>query len=87
MIGDYRPECDIPGVSGKVLDAATSDVPARQAVLTLSANSCPIQATIERQVQGFTLISRTPWEIQRAVIQIQKGIDSDRVALILMQHD
>ena len=34
-------ERDIPQILGNVLVAATSDVPVMQAVLTLSANSCP----------------------------------------------
>jgi len=37
--GDYRPEHDIPGVSRKVLDAATPDIPVLQYVLTLSART------------------------------------------------
>jgi len=35
----FRPECDIPRILGKVLVAATSDIPILQSVLTLSAKS------------------------------------------------
>jgi hypothetical protein len=45
MIGDYRPECDIPGVSGKVLDAAKLAVHTLKLVLTLLANNRPLLPT------------------------------------------
>jgi hypothetical protein len=39
LLGDYRPESDIPRIPVKVADAAIVTVPAQQPVLTLSANS------------------------------------------------
>ena len=44
--GENRPERDIPLIPGNVSDAATSDVPVLQAVLTLSATSGRSQKSI-----------------------------------------
>jgi hypothetical protein len=43
---------DHPQVALDVLKAARVAVPAQQSVLTLSANSCPLLANIERQVHS-----------------------------------
>ena len=56
LLGDYRPECDIPRILIYVRVAATTDVPHPTIVLQLSATLGPIAQT--KTATGVALVEK-----------------------------